>query len=96
MYNSTWRVVYAIVQLKDTYIQWLDENSQRIESMTNIEREGFGRAVGKIDGTDIVLKYKPSGNFGDGAFWYNWKKRYVVDLCAVCNSRKEIIYFLTG
>lgn len=63
--------------------------------MTNMERQGFGGVVGKVDGTDIVLKYKPGGVF-DGEMFWNRKKRYALDVCAVCNSKKEIIYFLTG
>lgn len=60
-----------------------------------MEQERFSGVVGKIDGTDIVLHYKPGGIF-DGEMFWNWKKRYALDVCAVCNSKKEIIYFLTG
>ena len=66
-----------------------------MESMTNMEQEGFGRIVSKVDGTDIVLNYKPSGIF-DGKMFWNQKKCYALDVCAVCNSKKEIIYFLTN
>lgn len=95
MYNSTWRVVHALAQLKSRYIKWPDANSRQVKNMTNMEQEGFSGAVGKVNGTNIVFKYKPGGIF-DGKMFQNQKKRYVLDLCAVCNSKGEIIYFLVG
>ena len=63
--------------------------------MQNQDRKGFLGAVGKVDGTDIVLHYKPGGKF-HGEHFYTRKKRYAIDLCAVYNSNKQFIYTLTG
>ena len=59
--------------------------------MRNQDREGCLGAIGKVDGTDIVLQYKPGGVF-HGEHFYTRKKRYSIDLCAVCDSRKRFLY----
>ena len=63
--------------------------------MKNSDWEGFFGAVGKLDGTDIVLKFKP-GRIFKGEIFFNWKKRYALDLCAVYDSSKRFIYILAG
>lgn len=63
--------------------------------MRNQNRSGFLRAIGKVDGTDIVLQYKPGGIF-HGKHFYTRKKRYAIDLCTVCDSHKRFIYSLVG
>lgn len=63
--------------------------------MANQERAGFLKAVGKANGTNIVLHYKPKGELL-GEHFFNWKKQYAIDLCAICDSDKRIIYMLTG
>ena len=69
MYNSTWRVVHAFARLKDTYIQWPDHIHWRVESMTNMEQEGFDGVISKVNKTDIVLNYKPGSIFDGKMFW---------------------------
>ncbi len=59
--------------------------------MKNSDREGFFGVVRKLDGTDIVLKFKP-GEIFKGEIFFNWKKRYVLDLCAVCDFLKRFTY----
>ena len=93
--NCIKRVVAALFQLREEHIKWPSPSERRQESIKNDEREGFLGAVGKADGTDIVLQYKPGGVF-DGEAFFNRKKRYALDLCVVCNSSKKFIYMLTG
>lgn len=45
--------------------------------MRNQGREGFLGAIGKVDGTDIVLQYKPSGVF-HGEHFYTRKKNAIL------------------
>lgn len=47
-----------------------------------------------MDGTDIILQYK-LGEVFHGEHFYTPKKRYSIDLCVVCDSRKQFIYSLT-
>lgn len=42
-----------------------------------------------------MLHYKPGGELL-GEHYFNRKKRYAIDLCAVCDSNKKITYMLTG
>lgn len=94
VYNTTSRVVEALCNLKDTVICWPSTRKRRYESMSNDAREGFLEAVGKIDGMDIVLKYKPGGNYNE--VFFTRKKVYALDLCAVCDSDKRFTYILAG
>ena len=66
-----------------------------MESMKNSDWERFFIAVGKLDGIDIVLKFKPGGIF-KGEIFFNRKKRYALDLYAVCDSTKRFIYILVS
>ena len=95
IYNCTRRVVEALFNLQDQLITWPNSRKQLHESMVNDEREGFIGAVGKVDGTDIILKFKPSGHF-KGELFFTRKKRYAMDICAVCDSSKKFTYVLAG
>ena len=95
MYKTTSRVVEALCNLKDKVTEWPTEDEKRMESMKNDFREGFLGCVGKPDGTDIVLKNKPGGAY-NGEIFFTRKKKYALDLCAVCNSSKRFIYILAG
>ena len=44
---------------------------------------------------NIVFYYKP-GNKLHGKYDFNWKKRYIIDLCAVCNLSTKITYVFIG
>lgn len=95
IYKTTARVVETLCKLKDEVIQWPDISDKRRESMENNQREGFLGCVGKVDGTDIALKHKPGGIY-NGEIFFTRKKRYALDLCAICNSSKRFIYILAG
>ena len=58
--------------------------------MRNQDRGGFLGVIGKVDGTDIVLQYKPGRVFHRDHF-YTRKKRYAIDSYAVCDSQKRFI-----
>lgn len=44
---------------------------------------------------DIILKFKPGGYFKEELF-FTWKKRYALDIHAICNSSKKFTYVLAG
>ena len=62
MYYCTLRVIKALCKLKDQLIIWPNQNNRKIESIKNSDRAGFLGSVGKLDGTDIVLKFKSGRN----------------------------------
>ena len=91
--NCTWRVVYALFQFRNYYIRWPTKNKIRIKSIRNQDRKEFLGVVENVDSMDIVLQYKPGGVF-HGKHFYTLKKRYSIDVCAVCNLQKRFIYTL--
>ena len=95
IYNCSKRVIKALCNIRDVFVRWPDASKRVLESLRNDTREGFIGAIGKVDGTDIVLHYKPGGKYLGETFW-NQKKRYALDLCAVCDSSKSFTYMLAG
>lgn len=89
------RVIHALFQLRDKYIKWFNPSERRLESLENQIRKGFIGVIGKVDGTDIVLLYKPGGD-SIGKHYYTRDNQYSIDLFAVCNSNKKFIYAITG
>lgn len=93
--DCTSRVVQALFNIRDDFVKWSDRQGRQRESLANDAREGFAGAVGKLDGTDVVLEFKPDGDYQAESF-RNRNNKYALDLCAVCNSRKEFTYYLAG
>lgn len=69
MHKTTSRVVEALCNLKDMVIEWPKKDAKRRESMENDTREGFLGCMGKVDGTDIVLKNKLGGVYNGDIFF---------------------------
>ena len=95
IYDCTKRVVTALCRIRDRFVKWPDAQERSEESFTNAAREGFTGAVGKVDGTDVVLASKPRGQF-DREIYCHRKKVYAINLTAVCNARKEFTYMIAG
>lgn len=57
--NQTRRVVHALFDLFEDWIVWGDDEDQLEESTANYKRMGFAGCIGKVDGTNVVLAYKP-------------------------------------
>jgi hypothetical protein len=63
--------------------------------LINDDRESeFIEVIEKVDETNIVLSTKPNESYEDELF-FNRKKRYAMNLCAMCDTSKKFIYFLT-
>ncbi len=93
VFDYTRRVMKALYRLRDQYIFWSNDEARLQESMKNDERENFIEVVSKIDETDVVLAYKSEDDYQDEIF-FNRKKHYVLNLCAICNDQKKITYML--
>lgn len=50
--------------------------------------------MGKLNGTDIILKNKPGSVYNRGIFFT--KKNYALDLCIICDFSKRFIYILAN
>ena len=68
VYNCTRRVVEALYAVEAEYIHWPSAAERRQESAANEEKARFIGAVGKLDGTDIILAEKPGGIFHPNDF----------------------------
>lgn len=62
-------MVEALFNLKDKIIICLDSQKRLHESLLNDKQKGFIGAVGKVDNTDIILKFKPRGHFKGELFF---------------------------
>ncbi|KAM0799015.1 hypothetical protein BDR22DRAFT_808143, partial [Usnea florida] len=67
----------------------------RIESIYNNNYKGFISIVGKVNSIDIILVFKPGGKF-NSEYFFNRKKRYILNLYTIYNINKEIIYLLAS
>lgn len=61
--------------------------------INNIRKNEFIEVVSKIDETNMVLINKSDDRY-EGELFFNRKKRYIMNLCAVCDSNKKYTYFL--
>ena len=85
-------IVEILCRLEFKYIKWFDAQARTRESLMNNDRQkNFIETMNKIDETNIVLSTKSRKKFDDKLF-FNWKKRYVMNLCAVCDSNKRFIF----
>ena len=59
---------------KAKYITWPTSTERRLESLENQMKKGFtGAIIGKVDGTDIILLYKPEGDLVGRTLLYQEK-----------------------
>ncbi|KAK3806915.1 MAG: hypothetical protein J3R72DRAFT_358279, partial [Linnemannia gamsii] len=68
--NFTRRVIVALLDQRDEWIQWPNAN-RRHEISLVMANEGFSGCVGFIDGTTLPLSQKPAL---DGEVYYDRKK----------------------
>ncbi len=67
-------VIYSLFQLRHKYITWPTSTERRLESLENQMKKGFtGAIIGKVDGTDIILLYKPEGDLVGRTLLYQEK-----------------------
>ncbi len=94
LFDCIKRVVEVLCRLKNKFVKRSNSRARIKESLRNNERQkNFIEAVNKIDETNIVLNIKSKDKY-EKKFFFNRKKRYVIDLCAACDSNKYFIYFL--
>ncbi|KAE8243924.1 hypothetical protein A4X13_0g6885 [Tilletia indica] len=89
------RVVTVLASLVDDWVRWPDPTGRSEESRNAERRSGLRGVIGKLDGTDIVLYERPGGTLNGDEF-FNRKRRYAINLSAVCNHKLEFTYILVG
>ena len=58
-FNFTRRVVDALYDLREKYIQWPNEDDRRRKSRSRDRRQGFKGCVGVVNGCEVNLFEKP-------------------------------------
>ncbi|KAE8182305.1 hypothetical protein CF328_g8556 [Tilletia controversa] len=95
IFNCTRRVVTALASLAATWVRWPDSAARQSESNDADRRSGLKGVVGKLDGTDIVLYERPGGSLNGDEF-FNRKRRYAINLTAICDRSMLFTYMLVG
>jgi hypothetical protein len=89
------RVIEALCRLKKRFVRWSNERARiRKILVNNIRQDEFIKVMRKMNEIDIVLFIKSNEKYDDELF-FNRKKRYALDLCAICDFNKKFIYFLS-
>jgi hypothetical protein len=86
------RCVEALHEIKDEVIYWPDQE-ERNDMRSRLSAYGFRCCVGIIDGTLIVLEFKPE-KFHE--CYYSCKSCYAINVMVVCDNQKRITYYNAG
>jgi hypothetical protein len=90
--NYVRKCVAALHEIHDDVVHWPDED-QRQEMKNRLAMTGFRHCTGIIDGTLIVLEFKPE-KFHE--CYYSRKSFYALNVMIVCDDRKRITFYLAG
>ncbi|XP_055356364.1 uncharacterized protein LOC129601553 [Paramacrobiotus metropolitanus] len=89
----TRRVIAALLSLEDEVIRW-PSPEEKLAIKTKIRSEyHFPNCIGFVDGTDIVLEYRPGLN---GVDYFNRKRRYAIAAMIVCDADRRILFASCG
>ncbi|RPB25310.1 hypothetical protein L211DRAFT_771240, partial [Terfezia boudieri ATCC MYA-4762] len=82
-----WRLLRVLSSIQGRYIQWPSANARRESRVARLEEGGisttiFEKCIGFLDGSIIVLQYKPSV---DPEAYFSRKKNYGFNLQAICD-----------
>jgi hypothetical protein len=86
------RCVQALLEIKEDVIYWPDQD-ERNEMKARLSAYGFRHCVRIIDGTLVVLDFKPEKYH---ECYYSRKSCYAINVMVVCNDRKRITFYNAG
>ena len=81
-----WRTIKLLASLVNKYICWPAANMRKTDAQP---REVFANCVGFLDGSEIILRYRP---LNDPEAYFSRKKIYGFNLQAICNHQGQFIY----
>ena len=90
--NYVRRCVHALQEIHDEVVYWPCED-ERKEMRNRLAAYGFRHCVGIIDGTLIILDFRPE------AFhecYFSRKSFYALNVMIVCDDMKRVIYYNAG
>jgi hypothetical protein len=90
--NYVQRTIRALKEIKNDVVYWPDQE-ERNQMKTRLASTGFRHCVGIIDGTLIVLDFRPEKYH---ECYYSRKACYALNLMVVCDDNRRIIYYYAG
>ena len=90
--NYVRRCVRALKEIKDEVVYWPDVN-ERLEMRRRLMAYGFRHCVGIIDGTLVLLDFRPEMYH---ECYYSRKCVYALNVMIVCDDQKRILYYTAG
>jgi hypothetical protein len=90
--NYVRRCVKALHEIKDSVVYWPSQEERDLMK-ARLAAFGFRHCVGIIDGTLIVLDFKPEKYH---ECYYSRKCCYALNVMIVCDDRKRVIYYNAG
>jgi hypothetical protein len=90
--NYVDRSIRALKEIKNEVVYWPDQE-EREEMKTRLASTGFRHCVGIIDGTLIVLDFRPEKYY---ECYYSRKSCYALNLMVVCDDNRRITYYYAG
>jgi hypothetical protein len=90
--NYVRRCVRALLEIKDDVIYWPDQQ-ERDDMKARLSAYGFRHCVGIIDGTLVVLDFKPEKYH---ECYYSRKSCYAINVMVVCDDRKRVTFYNAG
>jgi hypothetical protein len=90
--NYVERSIRALMEIKEEVVYWPDEG-EREEIKTRMAVHGFRHCVGIIDGTLVVLDFRPEIYH---ECYYSRKCCYALNVMVVCDDQRRITYYYAG
>ena len=91
VYDCTKKIILTLNNKKNQYVKWFDVSKRRYKNIKNDYRAKFIDYINKMNNIDVFFVIK-SKNIYDKKIFFNRKKRYIMNLCIVCDFKKKFIY----
>jgi hypothetical protein len=90
--NYVRRCIKALNEIKKEVVYWPNQ-AEKDAMKKRLAATGFRHCVGIIDGTLVVLDFRPEAYH---ECYYSRKSVYAINLMVVCDDQKRIIFYLAG
>jgi hypothetical protein len=90
--NYVDRCISALHEIHDNVVYWPDQQ-ERQDMKNRLASTGFRHCTGIIDGTLVVLDFKPEKYH---KCYYLRKSVYALNVMVVCDDQKRVTYYLAG
>jgi hypothetical protein len=90
--NYIRRCVEALHEIHDDVVYWPNK-TERDEMKARVASTGFRHCVGIVDGTLVVLEFKPEKYH---KCYYSHKSVYGLNVMIVCDDQKRVTYYVAG